>query len=236
MSTGLQNWLPAHSYSGHLCFLWWPCWPSGWRGCKDSLLSSGLEPVFPLWEVRTDGANSVAWPELSWTNRDQQCAAKRGHGPQSAPLLFQPSCVTWERYMDSIAGSGVCVAGLPLPSRVHKVQPAQHSTSPHFLSNRLQGWRFSSLWLLSVSFCKARHSCEGRWDHKAGHKGWQSRKSRLQSPLPAIHFAWLFIRTEASRASLLNGFIHDDWLRRSAWAFCRMLSRREFFPPLNQLC
>lgn len=40
-----------------------------------------------------------------------------------------------------------------------------------FVSNRLQGWHLSSLCLLSVSFCKARHSCEGRWDREAGHKG-----------------------------------------------------------------
>lgn len=47
----------------------------------------------------------------------------------------------------------------------------QHSVSPDFLNHRLRGLQLSSLWLLSVSLCKARHSREGRRDRKAGHKG-----------------------------------------------------------------
>lgn len=128
-----------------------------------------------------------------------------------------------------------CYYAIAPVESTHAASPAFYSTT-FILSNRLRGWHFSSLRLLSVSFLQSMTFREGRWDRKAGHKGWQSRKSRLQSPLPAILSAWLFIRTEASRASLLNGFIHDDWLRRSAWALCRMLSREEFFPPLNQLC
>lgn len=86
------------------------------------------------------------------------CAIQAGEWPPAVLLLFSGS---WPRLLQSRGGRFVSVQGRSGP----------RSVSPDLLNNRLQGEQFSSLWLLSVSFCKARHSREGRWDRKAGHKG-----------------------------------------------------------------
>lgn len=114
--------------------------------------------------------------------------------------------------------------------------------SPDFFNNRLQGGRgvysisFSSLGLFLFLFAKQDTPVKGVGTGGRVIKGDKAEKRVALNLLCwGIHSAWLFIRTEEARAPLLNGFIQDDWLRRFARAFSRMLSREGCVPALNQL-
>lgn len=89
-----------------------------------------------------------------------------------------------------------------------KVRSGPHSVSPDFVNKTRCGAGFSPLcgYYLFL-FAKQDVSMKGTvwWIIK----GAKQKERRLQSPLPAIPSACLFIRAEL-QASLLNGFIHDD--------------------------
>lgn len=149
---------------------------------------------YPFWMPGQREPTVLVRESRPGLNLDWQCGVKRCPEPPAAPLAIAFPTGSVMEEGGRAASRSLLLLLLQFWACNCKAEAASLSCKrkvriPFPQTFLIAGCGASSLLSVVIIcfFCKARHSCEGRWDRKAGHKGWQSRKRVACSPL-----CWLF--------------------------------------------